>query len=186
MTGVKGMKGGGGSRPGSGRKTKTLHIPIEKSIGFWYALDEYEQEFFEEACKQQGIKPTRANVLKLAKQCAKRGITQGMQQVYAQYKREVEDKENSMAEKTQFSYKEIDLDELTSTDLREEAQEGMKAFRIFIDGHAESADALYDPSSVRLGIAWGADATWADLDDDNIEAGIDMWLNNGEEWSNRN
>jgi hypothetical protein len=35
-----------------------------------------------------------------------------------------------------------------------------------------------------MGIAWGADATWADVD--GLESGIEMYLNDGEEWDQRN
>jgi hypothetical protein len=100
-----------------------------------------------------------------------------------------------------FRYTEISPAELGSLDLREEAEqitageidgvsaEGMQAFIITIldeDEHpyAETADALYVPSFGRLGIAWGADATWADVDD--VKSGIEMWLNNDEEWARRN
>lgn len=49
---------------------------------------------------------------------------------------------------------------------------------------AETAEALYYPGAGRLGIAWGADATWADVDD--LESGIEMWLNDNEAWEQRN
>lgn len=49
---------------------------------------------------------------------------------------------------------------------------------------AERAQALYLPDAMRLGIAWGADATWADVDD--VESGIDMWLNDGSAWQAAN
>lgn len=45
---------------------------------------------------------------------------------------------------------------------------------------AEVAQALYLPEIGRMGISWGADATWANVDD--LESGIEMWLNDGEEW----
>lgn len=93
---------------------------------------------------------------------------------------------DALPQEKKFTYEDIDIEQLTATDLREEAQESRdaQAYRITIIGHAEKADALYDPSSRRLGIAWGADATWADVDD--VESGINMWLNDGEEWSRRN
>lgn len=49
---------------------------------------------------------------------------------------------------------------------------------------AETAEAVYVEAIGRLGIAWGADATWADVDD--LESGIEMWLNDGEAWEARN
>ena len=49
---------------------------------------------------------------------------------------------------------------------------------------AETADALYLPDEGRLGIAWGADATWADVED--LESGIEMWLNDGDAWERAN
>ena len=48
---------------------------------------------------------------------------------------------------------------------------------------AESAQALYCPTMGRLGIAWGADATWADVE--SLEAGIETWLNDPEAWEAR-
>ena len=50
--------------------------------------------------------------------------------------------------------------------------------------HPESAEALYLPGEGRLGIAWGADASWADVGD--IESGIEMWLNDGPAWEAAN
>lgn len=49
---------------------------------------------------------------------------------------------------------------------------------------AETAEALYLPDECRLGIAWGADATWATVDD--VESGIEMWLNDPEAWEAAN
>jgi len=49
---------------------------------------------------------------------------------------------------------------------------------------AMGAVALYLPSEGRLGIAWGADADWADVDD--LESGIEMWVNDPDEWEARN
>lgn len=86
-----------------------------------------------------------------------------------------------------FSYEDIDIEDLTATDLREIAvnsQAECNAFSIRIPGAPEAAQALYFPVEHRLGIAWGADATWADVDD--IESGIDMWINDPEEWNSRN
>jgi hypothetical protein len=76
---------------------------------------------------------------------------------------------------------------LTATDLRAEAQSGMEAYRITIfdaDGRPapETAEALY--AEGRLGVAWGGDATWADVPD--VERGLEMWLNDGEAWKAAN
>jgi len=79
---------------------------------------------------------------------------------------------------------------LGSTDLQEERKfQGGQAFTIYIldvTGHpfAPTAEALYVCG--RLGIAWGADATWADVFDDDIEGAIDMWLNDPDEWDSHN
>ncbi len=89
-----------------------------------------------------------------------------------------------------FSYTTIGINELTATDLQNEAREtrGAQAYSITIydaDGitpAAETAQALY--ADGRLGIAWGADATWADVRD--VESGIEMWLNDGEAWERAN
>lgn len=95
-----------------------------------------------------------------------------------------------------FSYRTIATDKISASDLREEAAEYAKehsdaqAFSITIydkDGQnpaAETAEALYLPYEDRLGIEWGADATWADVSD--IESGIEMWLNDGEAWAAAN
>jgi hypothetical protein len=87
-----------------------------------------------------------------------------------------------------FTYEHINANHLTSTDLREEAnQRGGDAYRITIyraDGttEAETAEALYTDG--RLGIAWGADAAWADASD--VESGIEMWLNDSNAWEAAN
>ncbi len=86
-----------------------------------------------------------------------------------------------------FAYHQINSDELSATDLRQEAEgvEAKRAYTITVynereQPHAEAAQALYLPSEGRLGIAWGADATWADVSD--LESGIEMWLNDSEAW----
>lgn len=91
-----------------------------------------------------------------------------------------------------FTYEVIDLDDLASTDLKEEAKQcsdGVQALRIRVldadeQEQAERAEGLYDPESGRLGIAWGADASWASVE--GVESGIDRYLNDGELWSQRN
>ena len=85
-----------------------------------------------------------------------------------------------------FTATPIPVDQLTATDLRAEAQgrPDAEAYQITIyDGagehpHPETADALFVAG--RLGLAWGSDATWADVHD--VEAGIDMWLNDPGSW----
>ena len=85
-----------------------------------------------------------------------------------------------------FTYRQISPSQLRATDLAAEAStlSDCAAFVItiyeagFHTSHAEAAEALY--SDGRLGIAWGADATWADVED--LESGIAMWLNDGDAW----
>lgn len=89
-----------------------------------------------------------------------------------------------------YTYRDIAPDTLSATDLRAEAKAypAAAAYRITIydatgtRAQAETADALYVDG--RLGIAWGADATWADVKD--VESGIEMWLNDGEAWEAAN
>lgn len=105
----------------------------------------------------------------------------------------------------------IPLDQITASDLDHEArrylgndwpdEQGTKpigAFRVSItdpDGqqHAEAAEALVIDD--RIGIAWGADATWgygidrsgeSPVGPNALEEAIDCWLNRGEEWDARN
>ncbi len=101
-----------------------------------------------------------------------------------------------------FRLTEIHPDEVRHTDLREElddnAEHGTfrgrddRAWRIDIDGEAQAAEAAFvaHESSAfgRLGIAWGADATWGDADtltDHSIEDAINEWLNDAEAWESR-
>lgn len=89
-----------------------------------------------------------------------------------------------------YTYRDIVPDTLVAIDLRAEAtaNPSAAAYRITIykengiGTELEAAEALY--SNGRLGIAWGADATWADVKD--VESGIEMWLNNGEAWERAN
>ena len=92
-----------------------------------------------------------------------------------------------------YTYTPIALDALTATDLQQEAAPysigNAQAARITIYkangmSEAEAAEALYIPDAGRLGIAWGADATWADVKD--FASGVEMWLNDGEAWSAAN
>jgi hypothetical protein len=91
MVGIKGRSGG--AREGSGRKPKTVRVPADKAFGFWHGLDEYEQEFFAKACQYASIEPTRANILKLAKEASQEGINQAMQRVFERYKQEHSEEE---------------------------------------------------------------------------------------------
>lgn len=76
------------------------------------------------------------------------------------------------------------------------------AYRLTIDGEAETADVLVAMETGRVGIAWGADAAWGNLgdwdatgtDDDPdgyrlfraaLVAAINDWLNDGEAWDAR-
>lgn len=86
-----------------------------------------------------------------------------------------------------FTYQPITTHEIGHTDLQREV--GGKPCECYvitiydaagINAHAEAAEAVYLPGEGRLGIAWGGDATWADVDD--VESGIEMWLNDGEAW----
>lgn len=89
-----------------------------------------------------------------------------------------------------FTCKEIEVADLGAIDLRLAgvAITDAKAYRITIyddqgmNPEAETAEALYSPEDGRLGIAWGASATWADVE--SVEDGIEEWLNDPEgEWA---
>lgn len=96
------------------------------------------------------------------------------------------------AELKTYTYRDVVPDTLTATDLRAEAEANpaAAAYRITIydatgtRAAPETAQALYVASEGRMGIAWGADATWADVKD--VESGIEMWLNDGEAWERAN
>lgn len=87
-----------------------------------------------------------------------------------------------------FTYRGIAASDLTATDLRAEVTPTAETYRITIydatgtRAAPETAQALY--ANGRLGIAWGADATWADVKD--VESGIEMWLNDGDAWEAAN
>ena len=100
--------------------------------------------------------------------------------------------------KTWSGFEELAVD-LRAIDLRQEAaraaqEEGIplidqQVYRVTIFDEsgtpfAEKAEALYLPQIGRLGIAWGAPATWADVE--SLDDGIDMWLNRPDEWEQRN
>lgn len=46
--------------------------------------------------------------------------------------------------------------------------------------HPEAARALWLPMVGRLGVAWGADATWSTVS--GLEQGIETWLNDPDGW----
>lgn len=91
-----------------------------------------------------------------------------------------------------YTYRDIVPGTLSANDLRAEAETNpaAAAYRITIydatgtRAQAETAEALYLHSEGRMGIAWGADATWADVSD--VESGIEMWLNDGNAWEAAN
>jgi hypothetical protein len=73
------------------------------------------------------------------------------------------------------------------------------AYRLAVDGVAQTGDVLVDVRSQRVGIALGADADWGDLDDpcdlttaegrdrlaDAVSAAVHDWLANSEAWASR-
>ncbi len=76
---------------------------------------------------------------------------------------------------------------LHSSDLAETIApfDSVAVYRVNITGEAEHADAVYLPQTGRVGIAWGAPASWADSTGD-IEADINTWLNAPDAWEARN
>ena len=86
--------------------------------------------------------------------------------------------------------------ELSSTDLRECVSSPLRepgdvqTATIAVadeDGYLQaslSGDALYLPSAGRIGIAWGADAVWADAE--SLDDGIRMYMVDPEEFEARN
>lgn len=86
-----------------------------------------------------------------------------------------------------------EIDGFSPVDLSQEAADALanglevQAVRIYIFEDDKptpfAANALYLPSEGRLGIEWGANASWVDVD--NLESGIDMWLNEPDEWEAR-
>ena len=89
----------------------------------------------------------------------------------------------------EYTYTAIAVDDLTATDLREEAattrRMGMviQAYRIDIAGSAERAEALEIGKAGRYGISWGADATWGDAS--GVNEAIELWANDPDEWEAR-
>jgi hypothetical protein len=89
-----------------------------------------------------------------------------------------------------FSLHKKPVNQLNARDLRAIAgdrwQSPIVAYYIDIVGYGR-AEALYSPDDGRLGIAWGADADWGDVNDAlDIGPAIDDWLNDLEAWEARN
>ncbi|MBF6614695.1 MAG: hypothetical protein IVW55_16415 [Chloroflexi bacterium] len=61
---------------------------------------------------------------------------------------------------------------------------GGSAYRLQIGANPEEASMLFIPEWQRLGVAWGADATWATVAD--LEAGVEMYVNDGDAWEAAN
>ncbi len=89
-----------------------------------------------------------------------------------------------MTTETRVAVLPIDPRNLTSVDLRHEAEllllqgTACEAYHGAVSlprggTHAEAVEALYVPGCGRIGIAWGADADWCDAD--SAEAGIREW-----------
>lgn len=78
-------------------------------------------------------------------------------------------------------------------------QHSALAYRVTIHGEASTADVLVDTTDDRIGIAWGADATWGDLWSEcdltteaggdefaaAVRAAVNDWLNDHEAWDAR-
>ena len=69
------------------------------------------------------------------------------------------------------TYEDVTSDRISATDLRGEIAEAqskgqaVETAHIWIEGHAECADALFLPEIGMGGVAWGADATWTNCTD---------------------
>lgn len=90
---------------------------------------------------------------------------------------------------TLHSLRAIPIDDIHASDLWEEAQivlgddgykpEAFQATASKPDGtpEAQALDVLYVPEVSRIGIAWGADAEWADMHKgDTVESMVTMFL----------
>lgn len=81
-----------------------------------------------------------------------------------------------------FRYEAIRIDDLSSTDLRDEALGAVEAefellpeaYRVFIDGESNVAEAIYYTALKVLGFAWGAPADFYDAE--SVEDGISQAL----------
>lgn len=90
-----------------------------------------------------------------------------------------------------YTYDDVRNTDQLPTDLRKEIEHDPRGKAVVIivhdedeKPHAEPAYGLYYEHDGRLGIAWGADAEWSSVDD--LESGIDMWLNDPIQWLARN
>lgn len=89
-----------------------------------------------------------------------------------------------------FRYEDVGFGSISASDLiraienRTYEDGDIEAYRIEVQGTVEWGQALYYPNSSRLGIAWGADATWATVP--NVEDGINVFLNDPERWEQWN
>ena len=117
------------------------------------------------------------------------------------------ERKDGKATKRQWTYEETviepgvsqeDVDLIVgSGDLQEEAwealQDGQTVHRYLItlydeagiQSAAEGAEGLYIPDAGRICIAWGANADWMDTTGD-VEADIEMWVNDNEAYNERN
>lgn len=97
---------------------------------------------------------------------------------------------------TGYRLYEVEAHQISATDLKNEIQLYIpssvpyECYRIEVlqgddkQSAPEMAQVLYLPIGQRLGIAWGADATWATVD--SLMDGIAMWLYTPEEWKAAN
>ncbi|MDE1904936.1 MAG: hypothetical protein KGH75_00615 [Rhodospirillales bacterium] len=81
---------------------------------------------------------------------------------------------------TAYHLEVIGASDLTATDLASEIARmadptGVECYRLWIGDSAQPAQVVYSPPDQRIGIAWGADATWADAID--AESGAAMYVN---------
>lgn len=93
------------------------------------------------------------------------------------------------------TYGDEDFSPLSAIDLRQEAAEivargeTVESGQIILYDEAgyqqggEKGEYLYSPADARLGIAWGTDATWADVG--GLKQGIEMYINDPDEWEAR-
>lgn len=95
-----------------------------------------------------------------------------------------------------ISIRRIEVDELSASSLREaaETQPDSRAYRAAVydeddNQAAESIQAVMLRTERRVGIAWGADAEWGDLEtltDDEVATAIEEYLNDEDAWAGRN
>ena len=83
-----------------------------------------------------------------------------------------------------YTWEKIDRDDLTATDLYEEAEAATALLQYAIAGRVvvyrndrpepEMAELIFIPSEARIGVAWGGDAAWGDAT--SVEQGLDRWI----------